>query len=204
VAAGLPAASAEDLRWARDVTLPRVARLTAVDRTLAFSDPAPEAGQSVVGPHGDRATFGHSDWRATHYDRDLAEGMVAVYRDLRPGAPLHRWAGAFLSYVAGVDIRHQTLALAHGVTFTAQEAAEDAFCRALRILDLLTSKQIGRAPSWYHAIQVDWAALSGHVSPAGRADYELALIRLSDSWRHNDDAAWQLMRFPSSTRCATR
>jgi hypothetical protein len=177
--------------------------INAVDRTLGYADPMPAlcAGctiHPVVGPHGDYAKAQKWLYFATKYWRDFAEDWVESYVGGGVLRDYQFYAGAFRHYTHGVDAQHRAMGLLAGVTWTAAEAGEDAFCRTLRAMKLLTDGDaFESSPFQYHYVQSYWRSAWDTESSA----YRNSLTRFSDSWKHNDSAVWELMVFANSTRC---
>lgn len=174
----------------------------AVDRTLAFADPYPPlcfgcTVITVVGPHGDYKAAQKKLYFATKYFRDWVSDWHTAYGT---SALLDSYAnvrGALVQYSNGIDAQHRAMGLLAGIAWSEEEAAEDPFCRTLRTLKLLTVT----VPFRYHATQDYWRYLSAALP---HQPFQASLTRLSDSWKHNDEAAWELMVFPNGSRCPTR
>lgn len=177
-------------------------RIAAVDTSLRYGDPLPAlcAGctiPSVVGPHGDYARAQKFLYFATKYWRDFAEDWVSTYATGPVLSDYSPYAGALQHYTLGIDAQHRAIGLLAGITWTAEEAGEDGFCRALRVMKLLTDGDSNEAtPFHYHFTQGYWRSAWNQVE-----SYRASLTRLSDSWKHNDSAVWELMVFANSQRC---
>ena len=177
-------------------------RAASLDTTLRYADPLPAlcAGCTiapVVGPHGDYARAQKFLYFATKYWRDYAEDFVATYANGPVLSHYGAYAGALQHYTLGIDAQHRAMGLLAGITWTPAEAAEDGFCRTLRVMKLLTDGESNEAtPFQYHYNQGYWRSAWNEAEP-----YRNSLTRLSDSWKHNDSAVWELMVFANSQRC---
>ena len=190
------AAYQDNLRRAKDIWLSQArTALAKMDPGLTWENPWPalrpdKTVETMVGPHGD---FRFSVWginRGINYQMDAYAGAIRAYR---AGADPKVLRDYYTQSAAGLDDLDHAWALTYDVTRTVEEAAEDRFCRVLRVVKLKTVNAAKR----YQAAQ---SVLGALVPPAYR---ELA-TKPADSWKHAVDVStWQDMVFPESTRCAS-
>jgi len=171
-----------------------LATMQKVDRTLAYAEPNPVSFPQVVGPHGDYAGTQWRLWRSQWYLHDgLDEWLAAYTAEALPsyvglGEPAKRLLQAN-------DIVLDGMTLLGGVTWTDDQATEGPFFRTLDVLDWLTNRDY--APKhWMESMYgvAGWLeASSGRTGV--RTHIKGLMIRVTDAWKHADDAAWHLMIF---------
>jgi hypothetical protein len=161
---------------------------------LPYLDPWPASTDTipnVVGPHGD---YRRMQWyinRGKNYALDGYSELIAAYRE--GTAAGWRIRDAWVQSSNMLDSLDRATGLLADVTFTAEHAAEDRFCRALRVTKILTVESATR----YQA----WAAVVAGFIP-GR--FGTFFARLGDSWKHAIDlGSWQALVFPESARCTS-
>lgn len=189
----------EEVQKAQNLLMEAREALEQVDLSLPFADPPfePENGpvRTVVGPHGDFFAFQRHLFAATHYWREWADHWLEELSYSR--GPKKAFAEAFRLYAMCINFQLQAALLPAGISTYLPWDQLDQFCRALKALELLQSIEGGQGvPEFYHAATLSWSKVA-----RGGKSYERSLLRLSDSWRNSDMAAWQLMVFPNSERC---
>ena len=193
----------DDLRKASEASLRSAKTLIqAMNRSLPFAEPYPDLRPgktipTVLGPHGD---YIKTQWRTNFgkkYMLDSFGHLITWFKD----APLAEvteklppFRDALTQWAGGMDVLDRVTALTAGVTFTPEEAAEDAFCRTLRWRKLATvtaATRIGFFQSFVGAII--GGQLGGVVSKSG------------DGWRHGwgNLNVWMADIFPENSRCAS-
>jgi hypothetical protein len=171
-----------------------ISDFNAVDRTLAYANPNPRSFPQIVGPHGDFESAQWALWRSQHYAHDAMDGIVAAYL----GPKLNSYVGSaevIRRLLLSRDITIDAMILLAGVTWTDQQVKEGDFFRTRDVLQDELPKRWMEAMT---ALETFWlpAMAAGPVT----AQYVRgALIRIADSWKHADSAAWRLMVF---TDCA--
>jgi hypothetical protein len=203
---GVDAAStARSVEWQRNVSVAS-ARLTAartlvtaMTRTLPYAHPWPALRVSAtavpftirtaVGPHG---RYRLMQWDINRGKNYIGNAQVAVLPEYKKGADGQKIAHIWVQDTAlrnGLDIAGALLA---GVTFDADQAADDRFCQVLRVVKILTVS----VPTAFN----NWQASIGALIPQPWANF----VSISgDAWRHIDFGTWSSMVFPESTRCAS-
>ena len=174
----------------------------AMDRSLKYAEPYPDLrpGKTVptlVGPHGD---YLRVQWRTSFgkkYMLDSLEHLLTWFKTAPLGevtekVPLFR--DALTQWASGMDSLDRVTALTAAVTFTQEEAEEDAFCRTLRWRKIATV----RAPTRIGSYQSFVGKIVG--GPLGHA-----FAKSGDAWRHGwgNMNVWAADVFPESARCAS-
>ena len=184
----------DDLRRARDIWVGSARNyVDRIDPGLEYSDPWPELrpGKSVhtvVGPHGDYRMMQWLINRGKNYAMDTYGALISAYRQ---GADGPKIRDAWVQSSEMLDALDHASGLLADVTFSAEEATEDRFCRTLRATKTLTVIAAQRYQAWGDAV-------SDLVPPP----YNLVVAKLVDSWKHSVDlASWKAFVFPESTRC---
>lgn len=151
--------------------------------------PVPFTVPTVVGPHGDYREMQWLIGRGKNYALDTYLALLIAYKQNADGKLIR---DAWVASSTLLDIQDRATALLADVTFTAEEAGEDRFCRALRVRKLLGVNAAVAYQRWGDAIAV-------MVGPP----YGPAMAKLVDSWKHGIDwPIWQGDVFPESTRCS--
>ena len=186
----------DNLRRARDIWISSArTRVQSMDPGLQYLDPwpAPAPGKtipSVVGPHGDYRMMQWDVNRGKNYALDTYVALITAYRQ---GASGLKIKDAWTQSSAMLDTFDRASGLLANVTFTTEEAAEDRFCRALRVQKLLTITAAGRYEQWARVV-------SGLIP----APYNAIVASLAESWKRGiDGTSWRGMVFPESSRCAS-
>lgn len=190
------------LRRARDLWVATAkTKLLAMDRDLSFTNPWPALrdgtrpdGQpftipTVVGPHGDYRRAQWLNSRAKNYLLVTYGDLLAAYKDGATTAEkLKRsWTGSRLA-LNGYD---KVTALYANAPITAEEAKQDAFCRALWIEKLQTFVIPASLHAWNNAV----------LSMLPPSPVTKALGKIPDSWKHSDWSAWSGLVFVENVRC---
>jgi hypothetical protein len=186
----------DNIRRARDIWVTS-ARTYAerMNPALPYLSPWPallpgKTVQNVVGPHGDYRSMQWLINRGKNYAMDTYGTLITAYRNGANGAKIR---DAWTHSSDMLDTLDRSSALLANVTFTTEEAAEDRFCRVLRVTKLLTVNAGQRYQTWGDA-----------VSNLVPAPYNLVVAKLVDSWKHAIDlSSWKALVFPESTRCAS-
>jgi len=191
------AAYQENLRRARDIWIPNAqAHVNKMDRSLPYLDPSPVAlrpGKTVttiIGPHGD---YRRTQWlinRGKNYAMDAYGALIIGYRE---GADAARVRDAWTQSSTMLDVLDHTSGLFADVTFSAEEASEDRFCRALRAQKLLSVEAAQRYRAWGDVV-------AGFLPEP----YKELVAKIVDSWMHSVDlGGWASLVFPQSDRCTS-
>ena len=185
------------IRRTRDIWISAARwHIDQMNPNLKFRDPWPASlagddNPNVVGPHGD---YRRMQWyinRGKNYTLDSYAELIAAYRE---GATGWRIRDAWIQSSNMLDSLDRATGLLADVTFTAEHAAEDRFCRALRVTKILTVESATR----YQA----WAGVIAGFLP-GR--FAAVFSKLADGWKHAIDlSAWQGFLFPNSARCTAQ
>jgi len=190
------AAYQDNLRRARDIWVASARGFAdRVDPALTFTNPWPPLAPgktvvTVVGPHGDYRMIHFLLNRGKNYAMDTYEALITVYRQ---GGDAARIREAWTQSSEALDALDKATGLLADVTFTAEEAAEDRFCRVLRATKTLTVTAALRYQTW-----------GDIVSQFLPAPYNLIFAKLVDSWKHSIDiATWKAFVFPESARCTS-
>lgn len=188
------AAYQDNLRRARDIHVASaLAHVTKMDSALPYDDPWPalRPGKTVptsVGPHGDHRKMIWLMNRGKNYGLDTYGHLIAAYRG---GADGVKMRNAWTQSSAVFDILDRAHGLLVNVTFTAEEASEDRFCRVLRVVKLLTVNAAEKYQAW-----------GGEIAAFLPPPFDLVVDKHVDSWKHGVDlSTWESMVFPESTRC---
>lgn len=187
----------DNLRRARDIWVGRaLSDVSKMDRALPYLDhyPVPlgpgKTVQTVVGPHGD---YRRMQWlinRGKNYAMDAYGALIMAYRQGADGA---RIRDAWTQSSSMLDTLDHASGLLADVTFTAEEAGEDRFCRALRAQKLLTVNAAQRYQAWGDVV-------AGFLP----APYNDLVAKIVDSWKHAVDlGGWASLVFPESERCTS-
>jgi hypothetical protein len=158
----------------------------AIDRALAYSDPNPPSFPQVVGPHGD---FESAEWDlfiSQRYAQSALTDMASTY--LAMALPLPGRSGdAFRRIFDATDTVVGAMVLLAGVTWTAEQAGDTPFFRALDVLQALTDRAL---------LPTMWAqAIADLRSWPDTPSYDVIVHRITEAWVNSDHAAWSLMVF---------
>ena len=189
--------------------------LRAIDRRLAYATPLPDDARGADGKvlqvvpqavavHGEFRTAGWALLRATNYLFDsYDEGAVSL---TAAGAP--DWRPAQLVWRNGMII---AVILADSALILSDVPTRDIpppperpqmnprMVRIVKIVELLTCMTTCgdfNTPARYNEVLHDGAGPWIALAPPGQQPALHALVRrLSDSWRHNDFAVWELLKW---------
>ena len=182
------------IRRTRDIWI-KAARWNVgqLNPNLTYSDPWPASvsgddNPNVVGPHGD---YRRMQWyvnRGKNYTLDAYAELIAAYRE---GAAGWRMRNAWVQSSIMLDSLDRATGLLADVTFTPEHAAEDRFCRILRVTKILTVESATRYQAW-----------AGVVAGFLPGRFSAIFSKLADGWKHAIDlSSWQGFVFPNSARC---
>jgi hypothetical protein len=190
------AAYQDNLRRARDIWVASARGYAdRLDPALMYNNPWPALApgktiENVVGPHGDYRMMHFLLNRGKNYAMDTYGALITVYRQGGDAAKIRE---AWTQSSEMLDALDKATGLLADVTFTAEEAAEDRFCRVLRATKMLTVTAALRYQTW-----------GDIISQFLPAPYNLIVAKLVDSWKHAVDlSAWRAFSFPESTRCTS-
>ena len=171
-----------------------ISAMQQIDRTLAYAMPNPKSFPQVVGPHGDYAGTQWRMWRSQWYLHDALEEWLGAYT--AEALPSYVGLGEPAKRLLLVnDILLDGMTLLAGAAWTDDQVTEGTFFRTLDVLDWLTNKDY--APKhWMESMYGVAGWLEASNGRAGiRARVKAMMIRVTDAWKHSDDAAWRLMIF---------
>ena len=184
----------DSVRRARDIWVGSArSYVDRIDPSLEYSDPWPQllpgkTVHTVVGPHGDYRSMQWLINRGKNYAMDTYGALITAYGQ---GADGQKLRDAWVQSSEMLDALDRASGLLADVTFSAEEANEDRFCRALRVTKTLTVIAAQRYQAWGDA-----------VSDLVPSPYNLVVAKLVDSWKHSVDlSSWKAFVFPESTRC---
>lgn len=180
---------------ARTIWLPQVINgVKTIDRTLPYLDPQPNPNGTLIGPHGDFYKSEWHIWRAWWYLMDMVESANSFYSLLGPnlGTVIAKAGVIFsicargMSRFADIDVTDKE----KQIRTTLTNVFGQQFFLLLGYGEALTTHApTPGAPEFFHELQ--------DAIATAPAELATARVRITDSWRHLDQAVWHsLLEFP--------
>lgn len=179
---------------ARTIWIPQaLTSLRAVNQALPYAQPFPVGYPKIVGPHGSYRPFQWKLWRAGHYSFEGAQFLTDTYtQDTGAAGRVGAYYKALNSWSLVVQQMAKAQVLVASVCFSQKEVDMGPFFRLLSALQVLTQAKILSATQRLHEVQ-DQTQAFPVIGAMGTVRN-----RITDSWRHLDDAIWMSLVFPDN------
>jgi hypothetical protein len=160
-----------------------IAGVPGIDRSQAFSNPAPASFPAVVGPHGDYNRVMFELYRSNWYALDMLEYAMPYY-----GRKEADWYVLVSRAPIFYDGYARAMALMAGVVVWPADPTLSQFWRVL-------GSQAGLTDYHTQSLSLRYSEVMDALTVAPAVEFRPAYLRIVDSWKHMDQSVWETLVF---------